>query len=242
METMVHGKKQYFILLALSAVTAFLLPVICSAVTADLYIKFMPYSSWFPEPASFIIGIICGYISSAVLIFTAIRYRFKLCLPFAAISILGSVFSLIALFVVCRILRIGIGSIYYTVFNTLISVAVPFIYIGIAKLSAKYIKKEIAVVAVSLLGMQILSYIERLTSRTMDLAFNQLPITYSGRLTYLFHGLAGTLLYLLREYLFIAAAYLLIKLFFAENKKAKLSKITSKVTSTAKKLWGATSK
>ena len=173
METTGYGKKQYLILLASWTVATLLLPALYAASTYFLATKSQTNSFLLTSPISSILEMISIWVGSALLAFSAIRYRFKQCLPFAAVTVLANLILLtITLFGNSTSTLQG-NSTFYSICRMLLLSAVPFINIGIARASATHLKKEIAVVFTTLFGMLIVSVIVQLLSRMLIFVFYQ---------------------------------------------------------------------
>jgi hypothetical protein len=239
MEKKIYGKKQYFILLAFSAIVTFLLPLIYNICIISVFWNhaISAYGPFYNFVNTY--GMILGEVGLAVLAFSSMRFRFRLCLSFALVSI----FSTFSLYITEYIILKNQISFPLYFFNLLISCVMPVIYIGVAKVSTKFVKREIAVVIVTFLGMYIASILKHLLSRELESILIKAPMHYPDSFSnYVFYKINETLVTLLYYYLYVVVAYFLIKLLFTENKRKKIRRIWSTIKVTSKKLWDLTAK
>ena len=243
METVSYEKKRYFILLALSVITTLILPLLRNLYSIIAFLNNSTDLNGTVSNVIFYIGFISAYAGYAVLIFAAIRYRFKFCLPFVAVAILENIVALTVAFVSNKANGVETSSTVYSIINILLSWALPFAYIGIAKTSAKYLKKEFIVILITFLGMLIVSLFVSISSNILYLLLILNPGGYTSNPAFrILDVMKSTLVRSLRGYLYITAAYLIIRLIFTDKKREKFFKILSTTKTTAKKLWELTSK
>jgi hypothetical protein len=239
MEKAELGKKQYWVLLAISIAVSFVLPLAFGLMinyrwgpfgnlvfvnSVILAIEFLPALNW------------------AVLLYAALRCRFARCLPFVAGYILEYLIMLYFSFTVVQPTQILANISACNFIIMLLFFALQFAYIGLTKGFAKLTKNEAVTILLALLCIFVLNML------TWEITYIVGRIFYpvaGESITALPGGMIGTLhkaLYELCKCAIAAVAYLLLKLLFEKSARTGLLLFFKKIGNTAKKLWSATAK
>ena len=242
---LLKSKKRYFILLSLLVITALVIPLICNAL-----VNICPTSATGSLLMIFKIIFYTGFISSAigttVLVFASVKYYLKQCLPFVAVAGISTLLRYLMSLMISDVNIVKSFSLAYAIYMIVMSFVLPFVYIGIAKLFAKFMKNEIAVISAAFFALMIVSFLVQISSaiviyytnyKIVQIGYSAIPI--GQRFTYfIFGGMPRTLLPIFYNYLYMEAAYLI--LFLIYHKREKLYKILLSTKTAIKRLWEAT--
>lgn len=236
------GRGKYFILLALSAATAFVIPVVVGIYFTAMT-KSNPNVSTIAASLNSVsrIGAISGYVGNGVLLFAAMRLEYKRCLPFALITDAEIIASLIILYAADGFSTVFLA---YTAANMILQLAVPFADIAVVRLAEARFKKEAAAVVIALLLMFIAGWIVGIVSDVLIFWLVQMPAglnaAYGAKPHFSFiPGIPGAILKLLNN-ISLIAAYLILRFIFAQGRLKILRRFFIKLKAAVKKLWAAT--
>lgn len=224
MEPTISDKKRYNLLLCLYILTAFLIPLVGSSVSYVLMKVSLAIYLQFMNSILNLISV-SGSIGFGTVIFSFVRYDFRKCLRFIAVSIMTTAISM-----VLPILIMGFDMIQALGINTLIgflmfiiSFARLFVYFFIIKAALKLLKNKTATVFAAFLMLLLAEFITKYSNRHLALS---LMLTYKS---------ITPLLITLKNMLIAAITYLVL-LFLSEKQKRDSAKTI------LKKLWELTAK
>lgn len=235
MEKAELGKKQYWVLLAISVAISFVLPLVFGLGSFYVFLGAFSY-------ITLIAADIFSGINLAVLLYVSMRCRFSPCLPFAAGAILEYLTMSVVLLTVVNPVQITGITVAHLLYEMLFTYAPLFIYIGLIKVFSKKIRNEPVAIGLTLLCVLIVSFLSWKAFRTSERIIfindgggNITP--QSITLDDLYKAL-----YELRLCVISGVAYLILKLLFEKSARTGLLSGFKRIGSTAKKLWCATAK
>ena len=240
MEKAELSRKQYWVLLAISVAVSFALPLVGYMIS---YLELakqtaIPFGGIAARAAIFSTG-----IGIAVLVYAAVRYRFRSSLVFAAGAILENLVLLFWSYTVNGASQISTHSAIYSIVATVLSCALPILYIGIAKAFSGNGRNEAAAILLTFFSVSIAGIVFNYVTDILMQLLILIPGGYATmRSLWVFPYTPGYFLTLLYDYLIMSAAYLVLKLIFSEKAWERFHTVFKSIKTTVKKLWDATAK
>lgn len=224
MQSIVNEKKQYISLLILSVVLSLLLPLIITM----LNMRYLNSTA-----------IIISAASGAVLIFAWVRYRFKLCLPFAAVAIFLTLSANLVSILTSQI-QLSSGILINILISTTLNCAIVFVNIGVAKAFAGVIKGKIKAALVIILSINVLNVILQIITLMINyfLNFQVLQATSINLTNIVFNRIVRMLIPSLLNCVLSFAVYLVLLGIYEEPDK--FNSALKKAKMLIKKLWDTT--